>query len=666
MDHGEIPNREPEQMRKGRFRRHHISGFLLWVALSIFLSCSHGHASEDLSFVLTVTKGDFLINICQKYLENPEGWREIAKLNSLKNPDRIFPGQRLTIPVRLLRGTPLTCEVTFLKGDVRVRKESTGPWVPLRIGDRMNPGDSVQTGHESAIELTFEDGSTFSLRPSALLKIGTAERKGALHILREFFVEAGRILTRIRSATGADSRTRIRTPSATASARGTEFRVSVDSSGTTRSEVLEGRIAVEAGNQSVELRQGEGTYVKMGGPPLSPRRLLPPPMLFDLKPIYQRTPVQITFEQIKDSQWTRLMVAADQDKKDILQEKVIRTGETLEISGLRDGVYFLFTQSIDGVGLEGPSSKPFTFTLRVNPLPPFIQWPRQDTEFRERSIEIRWLKVEDAASYHIQVAEDPEFTLLREEKAGVREESYKTGGLDPKRYYFRVRSVAADGYAGDWSSVERFVVLSPPPSPDLEKPEADKKMIQLRWRPQEGINHFRFQMARDREFREILIDEKIDQAGIRIARPKVPGFYYVRTSSMDSKGFEGEFSRPQSFEIKPPSPPHFEKPRVDKKMIRLRWSSPEEDLNYHLQLAREETFQTILVDQKTPETSIDIKKPDAPGIYYVRVSGLDGDGNEGEFSTAEKVEIKEEFPVAAFGAALGILATIGLILLLAL
>ena len=430
----------------------------------------------------------------------------------------------------------------------------------------------------------------------------------------------GKIFVRIRGATGTDSRNKIRTPSAVASVRGTEFTVSVDSDGSTRSEVLKGRIEVGAMNRSVELRELEGTWVKRGEPPLSPRKLLPPPVPFDLKPIYKKIPFQIAFTQIEDSPLFRVMVAAGQDTKDILQEKVVRTGETMELSGLRDGTYYLFTQSIDEVGLEGPSSEPFVLTLRVHPMPPFIQLPRRGSEFRERSIEIRWLKVEDAASYHIQVAEDPEFTVLREEKVGVRQESYKTGELDDKTYCFRVTSVAADGYEGDWSSVERFVVLPTPPSPDLEKPETGKKTIQLRWRPQGGITNFHFQMAKDSEFKEVLVDERIDQASILVPKPRVPGAYYVRASGIDSKGYEGEFSKPQSFEIKPPSPPRLEKPEVDKEMIRVRWSSSEEDVSYHLQLTREETFQTILVDQKIPGTSVDLEKPDAPGIYYVRVS----------------------------------------------
>ncbi len=89
-------------------------------------------------------------------------------------------------------------------------------------------------------------------------------------------------------------------------------------------------------------------------------------------------------------------------------------------------------------------------------------------------------------------------------------------------------------------------------------------------------------------------------------------------------------------------------------------------MSYHLQLAKEETFKTILADQKIRGTSLDLKRPDAPGIYFVRVRGVDADGHEGEFSTAEKMEIKENFPKTLFGVGVGILVTIGLTLLLGL
>jgi hypothetical protein len=92
-------------MKENRVRKHFL-GILPWIALSILMTHSNVHASEDPTFELTVTEGDFLINICKKYLESSRGCPEIATRNSLKNPDLIYPGQKLIIPVRLLRGIP--------------------------------------------------------------------------------------------------------------------------------------------------------------------------------------------------------------------------------------------------------------------------------------------------------------------------------------------------------------------------------------------------------------------------------------------------------------------------------------------------------------------------------------------------------------------------------
>lgn len=46
----------------------------------------------------TVKKGDTLWHIARRYLNNPSRYVEIAKLNNIKNPDRIYPGQTIKIP----------------------------------------------------------------------------------------------------------------------------------------------------------------------------------------------------------------------------------------------------------------------------------------------------------------------------------------------------------------------------------------------------------------------------------------------------------------------------------------------------------------------------------------------------------------------------------------
>ena len=119
-------------------------------------------ASEEEIFELKVAKRDKLINICKKYLEDPAKWQEVSKLNKLKNPNLIHPGQTLKIPVRLLKGTPLDAKVTFIKGEVLSQEKEGEEWTKLNLNDRVLQGSTIKSGDTSAVEITFEDGASFS------------------------------------------------------------------------------------------------------------------------------------------------------------------------------------------------------------------------------------------------------------------------------------------------------------------------------------------------------------------------------------------------------------------------------------------------------------------------------------------------------------------------
>lgn len=45
----------------------------------------------------TVKKGDTLWNICKKYLGNGQKYKDIVKLNNIKNPNLIYPNQKLRL-----------------------------------------------------------------------------------------------------------------------------------------------------------------------------------------------------------------------------------------------------------------------------------------------------------------------------------------------------------------------------------------------------------------------------------------------------------------------------------------------------------------------------------------------------------------------------------------
>ena len=499
---------------------------------------------------VTVVTKDNLINICKKLLEEPRKWGVIAKINKLKNPDLILPGQKLIIPADMLRGVPLDGIVTFVSGEVRAQAKEGEEWKTLHINDRVKQGSSIRTGGESGVEISFEDGDSFLMRSNTVLTIRAAKKRGMLNFLQRLFLSAGRTITKVKEATGRKSRFEIQTPSAVAVARGTSFRVGVDEKETMRSEVLKGFVDVEAMAKKVEVQEGEGTLAKKNEPPAEPRKLLPPPVLLHREPLYRAMPLVFQFTEIEGALSYRVMVARDGAGKDVVKEKVIKPGERAEIGGVDDGEYFLISQSIDAERLEGLPSDPVAFRLRINPLPPFIQSPVDGATPRERKVEFKWLKVKDAVAYHLQIAEDREFVRILLDKNDVTATEFISPPLEFKPYFFRVSSLADDGYEGAPSDIQGFTIVPPPPAPVVEKPEMDTNEIRLRWKNLgEGVT-YRFQMSMDSEFRNILMDRKVEMPEITFPRPEEPGIYYVRTSGIDREGYEGDSSLPQSFEVK--------------------------------------------------------------------------------------------------------------------
>ncbi len=507
-------------------------------------------AEDNHSIEIIVDKGDNLYKICEKILENPEDWRWVALVNRINHPHQIFPGQKLVIPTRLLKGIPIDGLVTFIKGVVSIKSAGAEEWQTLQLNDKITQGNWIRTSEQGAIEITFENHFSVLLRPNTKIEITAARKQSAIYLMYKLFLDIGKTISKIKQSTGKETRFEIKTPSAVAAARGTEFRAGVDTDVTTRLEVLAGTVDVQAAKQKVEIKAGEGTVVKKDKKPAAPVKLLLPPTPMNLQPLYRAMPLDFQFENIAGATSYRIMLARDKSFKDVVKNNVIQPQDALKIVGVEDGTYYLQSRSIDNLGLEGPALEPVEVRVRVNPLPPFIQSPSDGADLREKIVRLEWLKVTKAVKYHLQVAEDSEFQITVADVKDITGESYETGNLDFKTYFFRISSIAADGYEGIWSDTLSFNIIPPPPSPPVEKPEMGDKELRVRWRNLgDGIT-YHFQMAKDQAFEEVLMDEKLTKPEISFEKPGDAAIYYVRTSAIDAQGYEGDFSEPQSFEVK--------------------------------------------------------------------------------------------------------------------
>jgi hypothetical protein len=263
-----------------------------------------------------------------------------------------------------------------------------------------------------------------------------------------------------------------------------------------------------------------------------------------------RMPLIIELERVESAVGYRFQLSRDREGKDVILEKVIGSRDKLEVSGLDDGTYFFQTRSIDEMGLEGPSDPPRELKVRVHPLPPIIQNPAEGLRHKGKTLSFRWLKVPDAERYQLEVSSDREFrtapVITRETKGTGSEVTFGDLGS----YFFRIRSVAPDGYAGIWSDVIAFDIVPPPPTPTVEKPETEGKELRLRWQDLGRNFTYHLQIAREEGFSHPFVDLKVDRAEATVPMPDKPGTYYVRTSAIDTDGYESGFSSPQIFEVK--------------------------------------------------------------------------------------------------------------------
>ena len=56
---------------------------------------------EEGTVLITIEKGDTLWDLCHEHLKDPLRWRELSKYNDFSDPDWIYPGEKLRIPLSM-------------------------------------------------------------------------------------------------------------------------------------------------------------------------------------------------------------------------------------------------------------------------------------------------------------------------------------------------------------------------------------------------------------------------------------------------------------------------------------------------------------------------------------------------------------------------------------
>lgn len=236
--------------------------------------------------------------------------------------------------------------VTLTIGTVTVERPGAGP-AGLQIKDRIAEKDTIVTGAMSLAVVQFSDNCVVRVEENSRFQVLSADRKD-----RDLMVKDGEVLTKLMRT--GDNKATVRTPTAIAGVRGTQFSVHYKG-GATRVAVSEGTVAVAAARADESgkavSKPGEETITAAGSTAevtAAPKKAAgeEPALVVSVRPISERE--KQTLKKIES-----VPVIEDPGKKTGKEiESAVKKGIGAEPSGPQDKVRQLMekkTRTIDEI-----------------------------------------------------------------------------------------------------------------------------------------------------------------------------------------------------------------------------------------------------------------------------------------------------------------------------
>lgn len=151
-------------------------------------------------------------------------------------------------------------QISFFVGDVSVTRDNK--ILPVSSGMELKSGDIIKTGSGSNAEITYKDRSKIAIKEKSTVTVGNSGIKDSDNVS----LSSGNIFATFLKM-GKDNKKKVYTPTAVASVRGTEFKVSVSKSGETRVELDEGKLDLNNPYGEKKLEPGDMSETNLGDSP---------------------------------------------------------------------------------------------------------------------------------------------------------------------------------------------------------------------------------------------------------------------------------------------------------------------------------------------------------------------------------------------------------------
>ncbi len=159
----------------------------------------------------------------------------------------------------------LIVEFVYIKGEVNFKDGGVEQWYKAEVGTKITTGATIYTKVNSEAILSWGGGHAFKISQLSLVNLSkiSFDENGNIEE-NKIDIEKGKALFKARKLISRDSKYEVKTPTAAAGVRGTEFNVEVFDNKATVIDILSGEVNVTAISLETFLDEGKRIIINPG------------------------------------------------------------------------------------------------------------------------------------------------------------------------------------------------------------------------------------------------------------------------------------------------------------------------------------------------------------------------------------------------------------------
>ncbi|MCF6269977.1 MAG: T9SS type A sorting domain-containing protein [Melioribacteraceae bacterium] len=369
------------------------------------------------------------------------------------------------------------------------------------------------------------------------------------------------------------------------------------------------------------------------GEPVTPNLVFPPNLANN-----QQQSLSLIWNSNPENTKYQLHFSASSNFSDTI--KFVEQSDTLvDISGLKPNtLYYWRVKPFNIDGHSGSWAEKFEFKTVL--ATPRQIYPQNFTNNIDTVLSLRWSDVSTASIFNVQISTDELFedetetissnTLINK----LEIDSLKTNTI----YYWKILALNTFSDSSNWSDVYRFKTkLAPPklvyPSDSTNNMNND---ITLKWRSESDFDYYNIQVALDKYFNTILIEEELSTDSIAAVFENWTTYFW-RVSGKNNLGDVSNWSKINQFKTKLIQP-ILVSPEDSSYFVTTSYNFSWENVfgadEYRFQLSEYQNYSTQLLDTTFSGFSFVVDSLSPNSTYYWRVMASNSDADTSVWSNS--------------------------------